>query len=419
MILDRYILREHVGPFCFSLVALTTVLLLNQVLKLMRYIVDKGLEVSVVGELFLLSLPFIVVLTVPMAVLVATVLAFGRLTEDTELIAMKAAGVPLSRLMAPSIVAATLMGVGLAIFQDRVVPETNHRIRNLTSDIARKKPTFSLEPGVMADLDAQTRLRAESVDHRTGELAEVRLLELRANAPPVTFVAPQGRTSITEDGLLTLDLFDGEVLEPSSEGSDALRITRFGTYSFVFDVDTELNRTESGFRGDRELSIADMQKRISIDQRVLDDNWEKLSLARTQAQWPPTRDEWNRWQRWERVIDGKERQINRYRVELHKKLAISAACLSFVLIGAPLGAIQRRGGNLVGVATCLLLFISHYICLVGGERLADRGILDPAVAMWSPDIVVAVIGLALVYMNMHETISLRLPRRRVAPGGQA
>ena len=416
MILDRYILREHVGPFFFAVVALTTILLLNQVLKLMRYIVDKGLEVSVVGELFLLSLPFIVVLTVPMAVLVATVLAFGRLTEDTELVAMKAAGVPLSRLMAPSIVAAALIGLGLAVFQDRVVPETNHRIRNLTSDIARKKPTFSLEPGIMADLDAQTRLRAESVNHRTGELAEVRLLELRANGPPVTFVAPRGRTAVTEDGVMTLDLFDGEVLEPSPESPEALRRTHFGTYSFVFDVDTELNRTESGFRGDRELSISDMRSRIAIDQRILDDHTKKLAKARTHAEWPASRDEWNRWQRWEKVADGKERQINRYRVEVHKKLAISAACISFVLIGAPLGAIQRRGGNLVGVATCLVLFIAHYICLVGGERVADRGILDPAVAMWAPDIVVAGIGIALVYMSMHETISLRVPWRRVKTG---
>lgn len=408
MILARYILREQIGPFFFSLVALTTILLLNQIIKLMRYIVEKGLEAGVVLELFLLSLPFIIVLTVPMAVLVATVLAFGRLSEDTELTAMKAAGIPLYRLMLPSLFAAGILAIGLAFFQNHILPDTNHRIRTLTADIARKKPTFSVQEGVVTELDAQTRMRVDSVDHVTGDLGGVRLLELRKDAPPINFVAPRGRMTMHQGGQLTVDLFDGEILDAQPEDEAELRRTLFRAYTFFFTVHNDFHRTESDYRGDRELSAQDLRDRISDSQVIIDEHMMKMRNERAEADWPADRASSGRWARWTSLIESKTREIHRYEVEIHKKFAIACACLSFVMIGAPLGAIPKRGGNSLGVILCILLFILHYVCLVGGERLADRGIVSPPVAMWSPDVFVTFLGMWLIYMNGYETLFFRL-----------
>lgn len=408
MVLARYILREQRGPFLFSMVALTGVLLLNQIIKLMRYIVDKGIEATVVGELFLLSLPFIIVLTIPMAVLLSSVLTYGRLTADSELAAMKASGLPLYRIMMPSVLAAILMAISLVVFQDRVLPETNHRIRNLTADIARMRPTFGVEPGVVSELDSDTRLRVQSVNHRTGALEGVRIVELRGEGPPVNIIAPRGRMTRDSAGGLTLDLFAGEIIDAAPDAPSGLRRTVFSTNTFYFQIEDKLERTDSNYRGDRELSIGDLQQRIRDDQQVVDEQRERILDQRKESEWPPARAVWLRWERARKIMASKHRQINRYRVEIHKKYAISAACISFVLIGVPLGAIPKRGGNALGVILCIFLFIIHYICLVGGERFADRGLVSPAVAMWTPDVLVSLIGLWLIRMNGYETLLLRL-----------
>ncbi|MAE70241.1 MAG: hypothetical protein CME06_07200 [Gemmatimonadetes bacterium] len=408
MVIARYVLREQIGPFFFSLVALTVVLLLNQLLKLMRYIVDKDLEPSVVGELFLLSLPFIIVLTIPMAVLLSSVLAFGRFTQDLELTAMKAAGMPLHRIMWPTVVVASLLCAGLILFQDRVLPDTNHRIRNLTADIARKKPTLIVEAGVVSEIDKNTRLRVEAVDHRTGELQDVRILDLRTDAPPINIVAPRGR--MVEDGAggIILDLFDGEIIEASADDKTELRRTHFKANAFRFQAETELQRTDSDFRGDRELSIGELQNRVRDSRLVIQEKLDAVRVDRSDAEWPPTRTESRRWERAGKIAASKAREVNRYRVEIHKKYAIAVACISFVMIGVPLGAIPKRGGNALGVIICLFLFIAHYVCLVGGERIADRGIVTPEIAMWFPDVLVTLAGAWLIYMNGHETLFLRL-----------
>ena len=177
---------------------------------------------------------------------------------------------------------------------------------------------------------------------------------------------------------------------------------------FRFQTETELQRTDSDFRGDRELSIGELQDRVRDSRMIIHEKLNNVRIDRADAQWPPTRTQSRRWERAGKIADSKTREVNRYRVEIHKKYAIAAACISFVMIGVPLGAIPKRGGNALGVVLCIFLFIAHYICLVGGERVADRGIVPPEVAMWFPDVIVTLVGAWLVYTNGHETLFLRL-----------
>ncbi len=147
----RYILLELAGPFVFSLTLLTFILFMRQMVLLFPKFAGKDLAWSVIGELMLLSLPFIVALVLPMSVLLGVIMAFGRLSADNEITAYKALGVPAHNLMWAPLAASALLAASAVWFNDRVLPETNHMYRQILIDIAYLKPTLQLEEGVLMD----------------------------------------------------------------------------------------------------------------------------------------------------------------------------------------------------------------------------------------------------------------------------
>jgi Predicted permeases len=151
-LLTRYILRELTGPLIFALSTLTALLLLQQVAKQFGNLVGKGLGWGVIGEFFLLSIPFIIAMTMPMAVLVAVLYAFSRLTAENEVTALRASGISVMRLVRPAIFFGATLGLLMLVFNDQVLPRSNHRLRTLQTDIARKKPTFALREQVINEV---------------------------------------------------------------------------------------------------------------------------------------------------------------------------------------------------------------------------------------------------------------------------
>ena len=173
-ILSRYVLKEHLGPLTFSLTALTSLLLLNYIAKQFGNLVGKGIPWTAVAEFFLLSIPFTVALTLPMAVLVATLHAFSRLAAENEVTALKASGVNMSRLMTPVLIAAAGVTVFMVIFNDQILPRTNHQLAVLQSDIAQKKPTFALREQVINEVSpGKLFLRANHLDEASNLMRDV------------------------------------------------------------------------------------------------------------------------------------------------------------------------------------------------------------------------------------------------------
>ena len=148
-ILWRYIIKEHINPFFFSISVISLVFLLNLVFRELGRILSRGLSFGLILEFFFLNMAWIIALAVPMAVLVATVMAFGRLSGDSEIIAMKAGGVSILHIIFPVFVASILLNFFLIWFNNNVLPDFNHRTRLLATDIARKRPTINLEAGVL------------------------------------------------------------------------------------------------------------------------------------------------------------------------------------------------------------------------------------------------------------------------------
>lgn len=482
-ILSRYLLREHVGPFLAALGVLTVLMIVNQLARRMGELAGKGLPAQVIAEVFALSVPFILAMTVPMAVLVAVLYAFGRLSADNELSALKASGVSLRRLCLPILLAALVVDVGMVVFSDRVVPETNHALRKLLVDIGRKKPTFDLREQMVNEVvNGKLFLRSAKIDRGTNRLYDVVIYDLGGRDLTRTIYADSGHMAFNEAQTdLYLTLYDGHLNEVDFRKANTSQVAKFREHIVrAPGVQDELERGTGGdFRGDREMNIGMMRRRVEAaraDLRATLDSARALTeaaLAIARVPEPPAGDRVGRpirrlgdadapagdaaallgrvgragvrlkearpaadsaapgaapadrpWspalreplevqplERAARKAAGlaaryrehalraqvEQREINRYMVEIHKKFAIPGAAVVFVLIGAPIGARFPRGGIGMVLLVSLVVFNIYYVGLIAGEDLADRGVIPPFWGMWTPNLLFAIIGLALFY----------------------
>src|SRR5439155_869125 len=205
-ILSRYLLRQHLAPLAFALGSLTAFLMIQQIAKQFGSLVGKGLSWSVIAEVFVLSIPFIVAMTLPMAVLVAVLHTFTRLGADNEITAMKAGGISLARVVAPVLGGAALVTAIALVWNDQVLPRANHRLAMLQRDIMRKKPSFSLKEQVINEVvPGQFFLRVARSDEARVHL-EVRaavVADLRRLAGlPVAPLPPDSSAMYPQPGLL-------------------------------------------------------------------------------------------------------------------------------------------------------------------------------------------------------------------------
>jgi lipopolysaccharide export system permease protein len=454
-ILSRYILRQHLQPLGFALAALTSAMLVNQVAKQFGNLVGKGLPWGVIFEVFVLTIPFIVAMTLPMAVLVAVLYAFSHLAADNEVTAMKASGVSVGRLLAPVLGGALLVGAVALAWNDQVLPRSNHRLRTLLVDIQRKKPTFQLKEQVINEVvPGQFFLRAARIDPASNKLKDVTIYDLEDAERRRIITADSGRMAYTPGGTdLYLTLLDGEIqevkrLEPGQFNRTFYRTNRIR----VAGIGNTLERTESDtYRGDREMTICGMEQVVARAkqeaQRARRDAREAvvtdlrrlirltpLGSPSEEATTDPAPGVYCRvlsalggWLRPEEAqaaqvpqpppvplvtpgataaVDQRVRAARQraaiYEVEIQKKLAISAACVIFAVLGVPVAIRFPRGGVGLVIGTSLAVFSVYYVGLIGGEELGDRLIVSPFLAMWTPNLIFSVVGLALLWIVRRE-----------------
>ncbi|MFI5207860.1 MAG: LptF/LptG family permease [Gemmatimonadales bacterium] len=464
-ILSRYLLREHLGPFTFALSAMTGIMLLNQVARQFASLIGKGLPWGVIGSVFGLSLPFILAMTVPMAVLVAALHAFSRMGADSEITALKASGVNLARLVRPALIAATIVGACEFVFLDQVLPRTNHRLANLLIDIARKKPTFELrEQAVNEVVPNQTFLRAGRIDQAADRMKNVVIYDLANPTRRRTIYADSGYIRYNGDRTdLFMTLFDGYIHDYDRLQSQTFRRIYFGTDLIkVSGVSNRLEHTANNdYRGDREMSMCEMENVVTADMRAAaqaSKEWHSQVrrdalalvgllpppndtspapvsrfslttmychlLSRVKASLvPPALRAEPVPQRFAPDRSGSllrsqqasivARQVaarqhaTTFMVEIHKKWSLAVSCIVFVLIGAPVALRFPRGGIGLVIGASVVIFGFYYIGLIGGETLADRRLISPFWGMWTPNVVMALGGLAVFRRLGRETVTGR------------
>ena len=291
-ILSKYILREHVGPFTFALAALTSLMILNFISRQFGELVGKGLPPSVIAEFFALSVPFTVALTLPMSVLVAVLYAFSRLAAENEVTALKASGVSPWRLVTPALVWGFIMSVLLLAFNDQVLPRSNFRLKTLQDDIAQTKPTFLLKEQVInAIQEEKFYLKAGHIDRANGHMREVVIYDLSDPTRRRTIYADSGIIGFAPNERdLQLDLYSGQMQEVSVTKPGQLDRLFFESDRITLqDVSRQYVREQGDTlsRGDRELGVCAMQKRLTRAKATYDNNrreyMEALRLARLPA----------------------------------------------------------------------------------------------------------------------------------------
>jgi lipopolysaccharide export system permease protein len=456
-ILTRYILRSQVGPFLFALITLTSLLLINTVARKLEDLVGKGLPWSVLFEFLELSIPHILALTLPMAVLVAVLYSFSQLTADNEITALKASGVNLLSFLVPLLFVAAIIASIMVWFNDRVLPESNHRLKNLITDIGRKSPTFQLKEQAINEIatgDMRSRyfLQAGTVTPGTNALKDVVIYDLSNTARARTVYADRGVMAFNPAHTdLFLTLHDGWIHEQETITPERFQRVFFHDFFLrIRGVGNKLERSTDSFRSDREMNIAMLQKEVSKAREELSDI-ERESLRREHQQikqtlsgtkarpLPPSAglipldargvplpevtarpnllsgpayDELVRQNALEaRVLKTRAEsvrdRVNQYSTELQKKFSIPFACLVFVLIGAPLAVRFPRGGVGMVIAISLGIFGIYYVSLIGGESLSDKGVLAPFWGMWGANLMFMTLSLFGLARLGHESTTTR------------
>lgn len=402
--LYRYVFKAHVGPFLFSFVIITFILVMDIIFQIADLIIGKNLDLFIVLEVFFLNLAWIVAVSIPMSVLVASLMAFGRLSADNEVTALKAGGVSFFQMVSPVLVAGLLLGSGHLFFLDVILPEANYRARSLMNDIHRARPTLLFTGGIfMKDIPGYSIL-IDRVNPRNNEIYSITIYETENLRYPRLMTAKSGEFHVNETGSrLDLMLYDGELLQ-QDESSGRYFKEIFERQRFTIRTEPAgVQRSEAGIRSDRELNIEMMRARIDEWQREIDEASAIMEPAPVSPEAKADSVEAAR-DRAERTVSLRQRQKNSYIVEIHKKYAISAACLVFVLIGAPLGVRIRRGSLGVSVGVSLCFFLLYWACLLGGEELADRDLIDPVWAMWAANIAIGVPGAFLVWVTGRDRV---------------
>jgi len=429
--LTRYILKGHFLPFFYALLILIFLLFTNFLLRAVDKLLGKGLSFSVILEFLFLNTAWIVALAAPMAVLIATLMTFGRLAEDNEITALSSTGVSYFRMLWPALAFSILVAVPLMYFNNAILPGMNHRAKELSRDIYRKRPDISIEPGYFVDDLPDYNLIVGGKKGR--EFQDVRIFSKKSK-PTQTFIQSNKGTFLTMDDAILLKLFDGEIHELDSENKENYRRIIFEEHHIKVPAeDMELKRSESKPKSDREMSVEMMQEKITFyqkkvqktEQRIVKhfrgtgleveppDNYESAKILLTNLQneikhksdlsVKEQRSQTRRYRNLSQRVKGDysliqayRKSINRYSVEIHKKFSIPVACIVFVLIGAPLGMITRKKGFTTAITFSFGFFLLYWMFLIAGEEFADRLLMSPAAAMWGPNALLGLVGLLLM-----------------------
>lgn len=420
MILRRYILKEHVSPFFLSLLVVTFILLIDRVMDLLNLILEKKLDAWTVLDLFALSLPYMLALSIPMAVLVATILAFGRMTVDRETIAMKSSGVNVYSLIAPLLFVAVLLTGLMVYFNHQYLPNQNHKLKNLMVKIAYYKPMTIIKAGEFTNLMDYT-VYAQSNDESI--LGDVVIYDRSQSRFPRIVFADKGEIIQMDKGnSLQIKLTDGEMHERNDREAGKYQIRQFNSFTVnIRNLANNMDFFETGYRSDREMTEAQLRKSINDKKKeylTIEAENSKLQdrLAATEAEAPSfSRD--NEVRRFKVMIQMNEDRIKDIResilsmqVEYHKKFALSFAIIIFVLIGIPLGLMTRTSGIGMAFSVSSVIFLIYYVALNGGEQLADKGLMSPFLSMWISNLVFLIIALLLIYASIKEKHLFDLPQ---------
>ena len=341
-------------------------MLLEEIFRLTRLFVKKGVSPFYLLELLIYVLPATIVVTIPMSTLIGILIAFGRLSTDNEITAMRAHGVSFQQLLVPMLITSIFLSITDLVFMDYALPHGNAAYSSLKRDISRKNPSFVLEEGVvMKEMEGKGKIwMFERTHPETGRLLDVKLWDAIWSGKP-RFVESKQAVLSFEKTHAWLDLYDGRTYERVPGEAEVYRITSFEENRILLDVVEDVKRSEFESQSPRSMPIAKLRRRIRELKKQITPNDTRSYQAI---------------------------QLRYAKVEYHKKFSIPFACLFFGLIGVPLGLMVKKSGRMVGLGIGLTLIVVYYLLLQLGQSLGINGKMTAWVAMWTPNMFTGLIG---------------------------
>lgn len=355
MILTQYILAEFCPPLAFGIVIFSFVLVLDKLFDMADLIFNRGVPTILVTKLFVIFLPTVVPLTLPMAVLLAALITYGRLAQDGEITAVRTSGLSLWQITWPVLALAALGSVFLVPFNREITPRAHAYFRKVFSQMVQSDPLLQIEPRRFFEV-RDLRLYANAVDKVHERLSQVILYRIRPDVSPADRIfARKGTYEQTRD-TFRLKLEDGQFERYDPQDSGKLMHARFQTYSI--DVPVGFGQADS-----------------SVDLRDLTATQLTLFLREKRMQGLPT-----------------------YEIESERELrhAIALAPLALGFLGVPIGMVLDRGGKTMGFGASAAVLFAYYLVLVFGLSLAEKGAVPHGLSIWGADVLCMVFGSLLL-----------------------
>ena len=464
--LHKFILKSFIGPFLLIFVVVVFLLLMQFLWKYIDDLVGKGLEWYIIAELMTYASAGLVPLALPLSVLMASLMTFGNMGEHYELTALKASGISLRRIMYPMFIVSIIISMVAFMFTNNVLPYSNLKMRALLWDVKRQRPELQIKEGIFYNGIENYSIKISHKDRRTNLLKDIMIYDHSGNkGNKKVIVADSGYMKMTSnEDYLMVTLYNGysytDIVPEKKDRDDSypfrrdlfdkqtffIELTGFGlerTDENLFknhyqmknlsqlmdDKDSLMNTfdrrkdnfhksliTSSYFRGERRKSkekpdsisyYAGIHKTIDIDS--LYDSLSQANKMRTVEQAMVYARNANSYinSAYDEIMS-RRRIIAKHDIEWHKKLTLSFACLILFFIGAPLGAIIRKGGLGMPVVVSVLFFLLYYIVSITGEKFARENVWETVAGMWLSTAIVLPMGIFLTYKATKDSAILRL-----------
>ena len=460
--LHLLVIKSYIGPLLLTFFIVLFLLVMQFLWKYIDDLVGKGLEWYVIAELIFYASTVLVPMALPLAILLASLMTFGNLGESSELTAIKASGISLQRIMQPLIVLSVFISVIAFLFANNVMPVANLKMQSLLYDIRNKQPAFNIKENTFYNGLKGYSIRVLKKDPERNMLYKVMIYDYSDNSGNKgVIIADSAKMSFSPDKMyLLLTLYHGkkyeDVREEGREKTFPFQKDFFGEETISFDMSGfSFKRTDESLWKQNYQMLNLSQLDFAIDSLKQDYIEKKKEFAVLLYQtsylirYPKVKDSlfffssipvkkycdidsiYNSLPREKKIktVDGalnfarsakslietnkddffyRYKWIIKHEIEWHKKFTLSIACFILFFIGAPLGAIIRKGGFGMPVVISILFFVFYYVLSITGERLAKELVIPPYIGMWIPAAVLLPIGVFLTYKATNDAIMLNV-----------
>lgn len=355
-IIRSYILKELVLPFILSLGVLTCVFLLGNLIQLTNLVINKGVSLSTVGYVFLLYIPLLLGYTLPIACLVSVILTFSRLSNDNEILALRASGVHLSKVLIPLVVLGIIVSLFSIVLNAKIIPDAHHKQHVTLKNLGIQNPTALLEPGTFIKAFGSQILFIHRIERN--KLYDITIYQPQQNGPTRTIIAKEGEfTQVPGKDEIMLKLMNGTSDEPNFENPNNFYKLNFKNYFITLDASQQEKKVD--------------KKAKSMTFKDLKEEMQRLSAM---------------------SVD-----IAPLRTEFHRKISWSFSSLVFILLGFPLAVITHRREKSANVVLAILCAALFYLLSLGCEALSVKHVLPAVFIMWMPNFIATLGAMILNY----------------------